>query len=56
MILRPMGYGPTTLDKDDQAKVDKAEKDQAGALIFVTQNEKPELPLSTSSLFLSSDY
>ncbi|GJZ32191.1 hypothetical protein Tco_0577627 [Tanacetum coccineum] len=55
-ILRPVGYGPTTLDKDDQAKVDKAEEDQAGALIFVTQNEKPELPLSTSSLSLSSDY
>ncbi|GJS01881.1 hypothetical protein Tco_0318389 [Tanacetum coccineum] len=43
-------------DKDDQAKLDKSEDDQARALIFVTQKEKPELPPSTSSLSLSSDY
>ncbi|GJW18434.1 hypothetical protein Tco_0025870 [Tanacetum coccineum] len=43
-------------DKDDHAKVDTGEDDKAGALISVTQNEKLELPLSTSSLSLSSDY
>ncbi|GJT61611.1 hypothetical protein Tco_1005144 [Tanacetum coccineum] len=43
-------------DKDDHPKVDTCKDDKAGALISVTQNEKLELPLSTSSLSLSSDY
>ncbi|GJW80324.1 hypothetical protein Tco_0144299 [Tanacetum coccineum] len=40
------------LMKTDQA----AKDDQAGALISVTQKEKPELPPTRSSLSLSSDY
>ncbi|GJS48444.1 hypothetical protein Tco_0598565 [Tanacetum coccineum] len=42
--------------KDDQAKDDQAKDDQVGALIFVTHKEKPELPPSTSSHYLSFDY
>ncbi|GKC99996.1 hypothetical protein Tco_1170271, partial [Tanacetum coccineum] len=41
---------------DHQAKVDKDKDDQAGALISMTQNEKPKLPPSTFSLSLSSNY
>ncbi|GJZ35985.1 hypothetical protein Tco_0581802 [Tanacetum coccineum] len=43
-------------DKDDHSKVDISENNKAKSLISVTQNEKPELPPSTSSLSLSSDY
>ncbi|GJZ06878.1 hypothetical protein Tco_0540671 [Tanacetum coccineum] len=49
----------TKEDKLDnkQAGADQAAKDdQAGALISVTRKEKPEFPLSSSSLSLSSDY
>ncbi|GKA60731.1 hypothetical protein Tco_0760138 [Tanacetum coccineum] len=43
--------------KDDQTgKDDQADDDEAGALICVTHKEKPELPVSTSILSLSSDY
>ncbi|GJU52950.1 hypothetical protein Tco_1226664 [Tanacetum coccineum] len=43
--------------KDDQAgKDDQADDDEVGALIYVTHKEKPELPVSTSILSLSSDY
>ncbi|GKC67731.1 putative RNA-directed DNA polymerase, partial [Tanacetum coccineum] len=48
--------GDDQVDKDDQAKDDKVEDVQVGALISVTQNEKPQLPSSTPSLSLSSDY
>nr|GEU95617.1 hypothetical protein [Tanacetum cinerariifolium] len=42
---------------NEQAGADQdAKDDQAGALIFVTQKEKPEFPPSSSSLSLSSDY
>nr|GEW05773.1 hypothetical protein [Tanacetum cinerariifolium] len=40
----------------EQAGDDKAEDDQVGALVSMIQNEKPEVPSSSSTLSLPSNY
>ncbi|GJZ42397.1 hypothetical protein Tco_0589283 [Tanacetum coccineum] len=41
---------------DEQAQDDQAEDDQVGALVCITNKEKPDLQLSTSSHSLASNY